>query len=254
MQVVHLEARHPCAFSTPLTQTTSARVTHLCHRGREAVLEVHASDASELRALVAQYEALGGHLLFRGNEETAAIVQFATCACCRTGRIIPTVEGSDVLYLPPSGYASGGTESYQFLALRGVLSTQTLDQLPTGVKVLTAGTRPLTEAAFEEGFLIPVGTVLRHLTERQRLAIVTAIVRGYYRIPRAATTLELGQALGVSREAFEALLRKAENKLIAAWIPFLVLGSSSAERPDTLPASEREAERAPPGGPLERES
>lgn len=235
MKIISLEVRHSCAFSSPLAKTSTARATHLCHRGREAVLEIHASDPSELSALVDGYVSEGARLLFRGNERTSAVVQFSSCACCRAGKVIPTIEGPEVLYLPPSGYAVGGKETYQFLALRDRLPPEVLDHLPRDVQVLGVGVRALTTATFENGFLVPVGSVLKDLTDRQRLAIVTAIAQGYYRIPRGTTTKALGQALGISREAFESLLRKAENKLVAAWIPFLALGEAAGERPEAGP-------------------
>lgn len=39
------------------------------------------------------------------------------------------------------------------------------------------------------------------LTERQREAIVVAVEEGYYDIPRDCTTVELGEALGISDQA-----------------------------------------------------
>ena len=97
--------------------------------------------------------------------------------------------------------------------------------MPKEVDVVETAVRPLGEIGFEEGFLVPIGTLRRELTERQRLAIVTAVRRGYYRIPRPVTTAELAEELGISREAFEALLRKAENKLVLGLFPYLVLGA-----------------------------
>lgn len=229
MQVIRLEVTHSCRFSGALAGTKRARVTHLCHRGREAVLEIHSSDPEEVDRLVEHYQSEGGRTLFRGNDRRAAVVRFDACACCNAGKVIPSIEGPEVLYLPPSGYASGGQESYQFLALRGTIPNAALERLPREVRLRVAGSRSLTSATFEGDLLVPVGSVLKELTERQRLAIVTAIARGYYRIPRGVTTQELGRALGVSREAFEALLRKAENKLVAAWIPFLAIGSAMGE-------------------------
>jgi predicted DNA binding protein len=96
-----------------------------------------------------------------------------------------------------------------------------LARLPPEVRVVRAGTKPLTALEFEGGFLVPVGVLFRELTERQRTALVAAIGRGYYRIPRSVRTEELAESFGISRPAFEALLRKAENKLIAAVFPYL---------------------------------
>ena len=211
LQLLRLTVRHPCPYSTPVAGSDSARVTHLCHRGDEAMLEIHDPDAESLARLVAEYERLDGSVILRGGAGQAVLVRFPSCLCCRSGRVIPTLEAAGHLYLPPSTYGAAGDEVYQFLLRGGALGTDRLSGLEPSVEVVATGVRALTDLEFEDGFLVPVGSLFRDLTTRQRLAIVTATRRGYYRIPRPVTTAELAQELGISREAFEALLRKAEN-------------------------------------------
>lgn len=233
MQVVRLLVAHDCPFSTPVASAGAARVTHLCHRGDEAILEVHSDERPELDRLVEQYRAIGGEVLHEEREGTAALVRFAQCACCRSGRVIPTIEDQGYLYLPPSVYSAEG-ETYQFLVPEERLDSHLLDRLPRSVRVIRTGTEPLTSLEFEGGFLVPIGTLLRELTDRQRRAIVTAILRGYYRIPRRVKTEELARSFGISRPAFEALLRKAENKLVTALFPYLTLPGGPTEASPSL--------------------
>jgi predicted DNA binding protein len=193
------------------------------------MLEVHARDPEVLTRLVSEYDRIGGEVLYEERDRSAALVRFAACACCRSGRVIPTIEELGHLYLPPSGYSAEG-ESYQYLAQEERLESHLPDRLPAGVNIVRVGTKPLTSLEFEGGFLVPVGVLFRGLTHRQRQAIVTGILRGYYRIPRAVTTGELARGFGISRPAFDALLRKAENKLVAALFPYLtVQGSGSSQ-------------------------
>jgi predicted DNA binding protein len=230
VQIVNLVVNHECPFSRPVASAADARVTHLCHRGKEAILEAHARDPGVLTRLVSEYRRIGGEVLYEEDDRSAALVRFTVCACCGSGKVIPTIEGLGHLYLPPSGYSAEG-ESYQFLAQEQRLESHLLDRLPTGVKVLRVGTKPMTSLEFEGGFLVPVGALFRGLTDRQRQAIVIAILRGYYRIPHAVTTEELARSLGISRPAFDALLRKAENKLAAALFPYLTVQGSGPARP-----------------------
>ena len=240
MQVTRLLVTHDCPFSSPVARTERARVTHLCHRGAEAILEVHAEEPSELTALLQEYRAIGGETLYQDRDGTAALVRFEECACCRSAQVIPTIEGQGYLYLPPSGYSRDG-ETYQFLVPEERLDSHLLKKLPPSVRVVRTGTEPLTSLEFEGGFLVPIGALLRDLTDRQRWAIVTAILRGYYRIPRRVKTEELARSFGISRPAFEALLRKAENKLVAALFPYLTLPGTSPEG-GVLSLSERPKE------------
>ena len=61
------------------------------------------------------------------------------------------------------------------------------------------------------------------MNDHQLSLIVKAYDAGYYEIPRKVTIAELAQSEGVSRQAFEKNIRKAENKLIKAIIPFLYI-------------------------------
>lgn len=236
MQLVSLLVRHDCPFYRPVGGSGGLRVTHLCHRGREAILEAHGSSVGELAPLLDAYEEIDGEVLLKDDENPAALVRFDRCECCRRGRVIPTVEGAGNLYLPPSSYGPEG-ETYQFLAAEGTLDAKAVASLPKEVEVLRVGTRPLESLGFEESFLVPAGSLFRALTVRQRAAVVAAFARGYYQIPRATSTEELAGTFGVSREAFDALLRKAERKLLAAVFPYLAgsEGTSPSARAPTDP-------------------
>ncbi|HLY76858.1 MAG TPA: helix-turn-helix domain-containing protein [Thermoplasmata archaeon] len=233
MQIVNLKVTHECPFSRPVAGSAHARVTHLCHRGKEAVLEAHTSEPEVMNRLISEYAQVGGEVLYEEQDRSAALIRFPVCACCRSGKVIPTIEGVGHLYLPPSAYSADG-ESYQFLAQEQRLESHLLERLPRGVKVVRVGTKPLTSLEFEGGFLVPVGVLFRGLTDRQRQAILTGMLRGYYRIPHAVTTEELARSLGISRPAFDALLRKAENKLAAALFPYLAVQGPG---PGDLPLS-----------------
>jgi predicted DNA binding protein len=237
MQIVNLVVRHDCQFSRPVAQGSHLRVTHLCHRGEEATLEVHSLDAEELRRLVRDYEAIGGTVIYREPDQSAALVRFASCACCASGRVIPSIESQGYLYLPPSAYSSEG-ESYQFLVEEERIAGRLLKSLPSDVETLRVGTKPLSALDFESGFLVPVGSLFRSLTPRQRQALLIGILRGYYRIPRAVMTEELARSLGISRPAFEALLRKAENKLVTTLFPYLTVQGTVPLPDDALTQSQ----------------
>jgi predicted DNA binding protein len=231
VQIVNLLIRHECPYSNPLVELSEARVTHLCHRGKEAILELHAAEPTGLARLRQAYEELGGETLYGESGGTAGLVRFPSCACCRTGRVIPTLEGLGYLYLPPSAYTAEG-ERYQFLAQVASFEPGLAERLPPGVTVVRAGVRPLDSLEFEEGFLVPVGALAGALTERQRAALTVAILRGYYRRPRAVRSDDLAREFGVSRAAFDALLRKAENTLATALFPYLALRGARPASPE----------------------
>lgn len=230
MNVVTLTVRHPCPLARPIRADRSVRASHLCHRGRAANLELHGSDPDELAGVIREYEAEGGRLAFLQEDRMTAMVRFPTCACCRTGRVIPVAEQDGALHLAPSTYGPEG-ETYQFLVAGGEFTTATLDRLPGKVTTVRLATRPISSLPFDETLLVPVGELLGRLTDRQQSAMHEAIEQGYYRIPRDVTTVELAQRFGISRPGFEALLRKAENRLIAALLPYLAVRKAEDPSP-----------------------
>lgn len=222
MRIAHLQVRHDCPFSNPVVDAPGNRVTHLCHRGREAVLELHARERADLTTLSDLYAHLGGKVVYEDADPPSALVRFPDCLCCRAGKVIPTIERAGHLFLPPSVYTPQG-ERYQFLLQGAVPDALLTSKLPSGVSVFAVGTKPLTSLGFEDGFLVPVSTLTHGLPGRQREALVAAVLRGYYRSPRAVQATELARGMGISRQAFDALLRKAENRLASALFPYLAL-------------------------------
>ncbi len=68
------------------------------------------------------------------------------------------------------------------------------------------------------------------LTAKQIDAVLQAHRYGYYSSPRQVTTDDVARGLGLSRSTYEEHLRKAENRLMAALVPYLQL-FASADRP-----------------------
>lgn len=62
----------------------------------------------------------------------------------------------------------------------------------------------------------PTGGPVDVLTRTQREALQTAHEAGYFEVPRAVTLEELGQQLGVSRQAASSLLRRGTQALLEA--------------------------------------
>ncbi len=265
MNLVTLTVRHPCPFAGPLPAGSSVRVAHLCHRGRQATLELGGPDPAELRAAIAAYEAVGGSVVFLEEDHSAAMLRFPECACCRSGRVIPVAEADGGLHLGPSTYAPEG-ETYQFLVSGREFSAATFDRLPAEVRIVRVGTHPISTLPFDRSLLVPVAGLLDGLTVKQRAALMAAIDQGYYRIPRSITTEALGRRLGISRPGFQSLLRKAENRILLSLLPYLTVpaaertsptdpqpaawsGDRSAGRPGSAPGS---WVRRPPRGPGDR--
>ena len=65
------------------------------------------------------------------------------------------------------------------------------------------------------GTVRSVDAILGHLTEKQRNALQTAMVLGYFSWPRECTATDCADALGISQPTFSQHLRRAEETLFA---------------------------------------
>lgn len=68
------------------------------------------------------------------------------------------------------------------------------------------------------------------LTTKQMEALVKAFDYGYYTSPREVTTDSIATSLGISRSTYEEHLRKAENRLMEAMVPYLKLFKAGGKK------------------------
>ncbi|MFW9929195.1 MAG: helix-turn-helix domain-containing protein [Candidatus Thorarchaeota archaeon] len=71
--------------------------------------------------------------------------------------------------------------------------------------------------------------IMKGLTEKQKDVILQAYKEGYYEIPRKIKLQDLANTYGVNKQAVEKTLRKAENKIVKAIMPFFDLDNSLIE-------------------------
>jgi len=77
-----------------------------------------------------------------------------------------------------------------------------------------------------------VNSLFAGLTSKQSDALLKAHRYGYYTSPRQVTTESVANALGVSRSTYEEHLRKAENRIMGALVPYLQLFSVGEKPPE----------------------
>lgn len=70
--------------------------------------------------------------------------------------------------------------------------------------------------------MLSISEIASELTDHQLFILLMAFEKGYYEIPRTVRTQDLAESLNVSRAAIEKSLRKAENKIMASVMPFML--------------------------------
>lgn len=89
-----------------------------------------------------------------------------------------------------------------------------------------------------------VNSLFSELTGRQLEAILKAHRYGYYVSPRQVKTENVAHSLGLSRSTYEEHLRKAENRIMDALMPYLQLYASGKGPPKRVPLKRADTEAA----------
>lgn len=66
-------------------------------------------------------------------------------------------------------------------------------------------------------------SIFTRMTDRQMESVLKAYDYGYYSSPREVTTDSIASSIGISRSTYEEHLRKAENRIMEAIMPYLKL-------------------------------
>ena len=144
---------------------------------------------------------------------------------CLRRRENDLVEGylarHDCLLLPPLRYDKGA-KSCRVLALDPAnLTACYRDLVDDGLSVSVEQKREI-ETVTHDAPLLTLDSLLPEFSPRQRETFAAAYDAGYYAIPRETTTTEIAEALGVERRTAEEHLRRAENKLVASLVDYIV--------------------------------
>ena len=147
------------------------------------------------------------------------------CHCVGISRSVsPVIEKHNCLRIEPIMYKHGW-EWYRILAFRQKDVKELFLELAKFANVQLVSRRTLEETAVRESLVLSPRSLLGELTKKQSHALMTAIARGYYEIPKKLSTDDIAKSLDLPRTTYEEHLRKAESKVMKAMAPILELTS-----------------------------
>lgn len=198
------------------TAGTDARIELWCNDHCDLL---HVTDGATERTLARVRERVGVRELLREPDELVVV----TDDCLRErepATIERYLERHGCLLLAPLRYADGA-KFCRLLALDPAALTACYRDLVADDHDVTVESKREISAVGQDGPLLTPDDLLPALTDRQREVFATAYERGYYEIPRETSTAEVAHGVGIERRTAEEHLRRAENKLVAAVMPYL---------------------------------
>lgn len=174
----------------------------------------------------------GGWIIERWGDAYGGRTFFLKDTCDRWNSIWNIVEPHQCLLAPPAVFQDGwcytrilsfdeGKTRAMFKTLQGAGRAELISKRELPLQVLPSN--------------IWVHTLFAELTGKQKEALLDAHRYGYYNSPRKVGTEDVAKAAGVSRSTFEEHLRKAENRVMDALIPYLQLDAKGQKNPEHTP-------------------
>lgn len=159
------------------------------------------------------------------SSRSAQLVSQA-CACGGVSNSTASlIEKHNCLKMDPV-FLKRGWAWYRILAFQQSDVKNLFDQLEKLGTLKIVYRRALSDSPVKDTFVISSSTLLGELTKKQSFALLTALYRGYYEIPKRVSTDEIAKSLGLPRTTFEEHLRKAESKAMKALMPLLQFSGS----------------------------
>lgn len=176
-----------------------------------------ADAADELAGLLgAHVPWLERHVLAGG-----ATLMLLPCIGLPHDDVYERIDQHHCLHVPPMR-VEGGHEVYTMVAFSEPRTRELFARLrEEGRAVELAAKRPLEVQPLLNSRSFGANALFHGLTDRQMEALLLAFRHGRYREPRSLTAASIAESVGLSRSTFEEHLRKAENRLIANFAPYL---------------------------------
>lgn len=237
---ISLRAQFNYPFIALSREFPETEITMWCVWNRE-MIRVPTHDPSILPG-VARAIRKTGRVVDHWSDGDGARVFLLRCSCSKYDSPWNIISGADCFDAPPVVYRGGWgycrvlsmdadhtRELFAAFHQRGPAELLRKRELPLS----TLPTNVWTHGLFGD------------LTDKQVEAVLAAFRHGYYTSPRRVTTADVAREVDVTRSTYEEHLRKAENRLIAALIPYLELYATSRKPADRLPLQTTLSEPVP---------
>lgn len=177
----------------------------------------------------------GGWIIEKWADAGLGRTFFLKDTCTKWKSIWNLLEPHSGLIAPPAvfidGWCYGRILSFEESATRAMFKTLRAEGR---AELISKRELPLTVLPTN----VWVHTLFADLTGKQKDALLKAHRQGYYVSPRKVGTEDIARASGISRSTYEEHLRKAENRVMDALIPYLQLYAQGQVNPERLTLKE----------------
>lgn len=227
---VSLRASYDYPFIDLSRAVPETPISMWCIWDRE-LLEIPSRDPKVLRVVERSIRKTG-HVIEQWVDGRSSRIFLLECTCGRYDSLWNVIEAHQCWDAPPVVYRDGWANLRILTFLSENAGAVYRDLRKRGPAELVRK-RELPLSALPSS--VWTNVLFGDLTQKQSDALLTAYRFGYYNSPRQVTTELIAASVGVGRTTYEEHLRKAENRVIAALIPYLQLYTGADRPADRLP-------------------
>lgn len=214
-----IRVRHRGIFNELLARYPSITVYFWCNRKHE-ILEVVGNNQDEYKKVVKEVSKYARLMDEHTNGLNARFVTY-DCICKPENSVELIMDDLNIVHVSPM-ICREGWKYYSMIAFNQKDISTLIDILLGKGYVVDIIEKVPFDGALSST-LLSTNAVFFGLTQKQRKAVLTAFGHGYYRYPRKANLQEISTREHKPRTTYQEHLKRGENKLISALIPYLRL-------------------------------
>ena len=223
------------SFFTDLTRRfPSAKVFIWCNREND-VIEVIVTNPEDYPLVVKEIRAcntLG--VIEESSDNRRLYLNVTECHCMLQNTIVRHIGTLDLLNVFPN-YIENGWVYHRLIVFRHEDLEELLRRLEKWGWVYNILRKVPFDGFIASSLTLTADALFSDLTEKQIDAMLTAYRHGYYNLPRDADVQTIATKEKVPRTTFQEHLKKGENKIVAALVPYIQLyNHAPAEKRQSL--------------------
>jgi predicted DNA binding protein len=222
MHQISLKLDHELPFSNVSKAFPQVNISRWCNREVD-ILEAESQRGGSIdrfeSGLKAATKSLSASLIHIHRYSENALEAVIKCKCASGNSSIAIAEASNCIPIMPVTY-NAGLEHLRLLAFSERDARAAIENLSAISTVTVEGRGRLGRSSARPAMTVSIDDFFSMLTAKQLMALVEAVERGFYDIPKKTTVEEMAAKLGVPRSTFEEHLRKAEVKIMRAVRPY----------------------------------
>ncbi|UCE29236.1 MAG: helix-turn-helix domain-containing protein [Candidatus Bathyarchaeota archaeon] len=217
---VVLKVTHDCPFGNISRKFPSLKMFEWCNREHE-VFEMIVPTQEDYAALMEEVSKLSGIIdMFSDRGKVHLVTK--SCYCSLENSVTSNIDACNLLHVAPIVYEQGW-EYYRVIAFRHEDLEELLQRLEKKGVIFEILRKVPFDSFIASSLTLTADALFSDLTGKQIDALLTAYRNGYYQLPRKADVKIIAFKERVPRTTFQEHLKKAENKLVAALIPYIKL-------------------------------